>query len=277
MRNPMSIDTTEIKLSIIGKPNSGKSTLFNCFFGKEISPVGNEYGLTKNLFRDKFKFKNKQFVIVDTPGLRRRTKVIEKNEKKRNSEVIKLIENVDIIILLIDSLENISKQDFRLADLALNKNKILFFLFNKIDVVEDFKKFKSKTRNFLKENYNKYKLINFEFISAKKNLRVNKVLEEIIIKKKLSETRIKKQKFNSFISYLNKKGTYPRVNNIDIKPKYIVQISGELPKFKVFINSKKRTPQIFQKYFDNNFREYFKLIGVPIIYEFKSSKNPYAS
>ena len=164
----MSIDTTEIKLSIIGKPNSGKSTLFNCFFGKEISPVGNEYGLTKNLFRDKFKFKNKQFVIVDTPGLRRRTKVIEKNEKKRNSEVIKLIENVDIIILLIDSLENISKQDFRLADLALNKNKILFFLFNKIDVVEDFKKFKSKTRNFLKENYNKYKLINFEFISAKK-------------------------------------------------------------------------------------------------------------
>ena len=115
----MSLD--KINLGIIGKPNSGKSTLFNALLGEYLSPVGNEYGLTKTLYKENFLHKSFNFEIVDTPGLRRKSKVTEKNELARNLEVIKIIDNVDIIILLIDSMENITKQDFRLADLAINK------------------------------------------------------------------------------------------------------------------------------------------------------------
>ncbi len=273
----MSLNSNNVNLTIIGKPNSGKSTLFNSLLGKNISPAGTEYGLTKILFKEKLKYKNIELVIFDTPGLRRRSKVTEKNEIQRNSEVIKLINKVDVVILLIDSIENITRQDFRLADLSISNNKILFFLFNKIDLIDDKIKFKSNLKNFLKNNYSKYKLINIEFISAKKNQRTNNVLDKIIEKKKLISKKIHKKKLSDFIEFLLNKGNFPKINKIEVKPKYIVQIDSKLPRFKVFINTKKRAPHNFVKYFDNAFRSYFKLEGVPIIYDYISSKNPYSN
>ena len=275
MKTQMFMSLNKINIGIIGKPNSGKSTLYNALLGKNLSPVGDKYGLTKTIHENKFTHKECEFRIFDTPGLRRRSKVTEKSEVDRNLEVIKAITNVDIIILLIDSIESITKQDFRLADLAIEKNKILFFIFNKIDIIEDKKKFKSGLKKFLQYNYNKYKCINIEFISAKKNSGIKNFLDVTIQKRILLNKKIHKQDLNKFINYLNKKRTLPRVNKIEIKPKYIVQTANRIPKFKVFINIQKKTPKIFQKYFDNEFRNYFKLEGIPIIYDYKNSKNPY--
>lgn len=269
----MSLD--KVKLGIIGKPNTGKSTLFNTLLGNYISPVGDEYGLTKTIFKQIFKYKNYEFILLDTPGLRRKSKVIDKNELARNSEVIQIINKVDAIILLIDSMESITKQDFRLADLVIDKNKILFFLFNKVDIIDDKRKFKSDLKKYLKNNYNKYNLINIEFISAKKNKGITRALDQVVLKKKLLEIKIHKQRLNKFISYLTKKANFPKLNKIEIKPKYIVQTDDKIPKFKVFINIQKKVPYLFQKYFDNAFRGYFKIEGIPIIYDFQSSKNPY--
>ena len=86
--------------------------------------------------------------------------------------------------------------------------------------------------------------------------------------------KINKQKLNKFINYLNKKSTLPRFNKIEIKPKYIVQLENKISKFKIFINIQKK-PQLFQKFFDNSFRSYFKLDGVPILYDFKTSESLY--
>ena len=178
-------------------------------------------------------------------------------------------------MLLIDSLEGITRQDFRLADLALSKHKILFFLFNKVDILDDKRKYQLNIKKHLRNNYSKHKLINIDFISAKNNTRISNVLKEIILKKELISIKINKQKLNKFINYLNKKSTLPRFNKIEIKPKYIVQLENKIPKFKIFINIQKKPPQLFQKFFDNSFRSYFKLNGVPILYDFKTSKNPY--
>lgn len=273
----MFMSLNKIDVGIIGKPNSGKSTLFNTLLGENISPVGEEYGLTKSLYKNKFTYKNYQFITFDTPGIRRKSRVKEKNELSRNIEVIKLINSVEIVILLIDSLESITKQDFRLADLVISKKKILFFLFNKIDLIDNKEKYKSSIIKYLSNNYSKYKLINIEFISAKKSIRISKVLNQVINKKKLVSTKIQKQKLNKFINYLNNKASFPRVNKIEIKPKYIVQIESQIPKFKVFINIQKKTPLIFQKFFDNSFRSYFNLIGIPISYDYQKSKNPYVN
>ena len=124
----MSSILNKINFCIIGKPNSGKSTLFNCLLEDSISPVGDEYGLTKKLFKDKFTLYSHDFTIFDTPGLRRKSKINDLDEKNRNKEVITLVDKVDVVILLIDSVESITKQDFRLADLAITKKKIIFFL-----------------------------------------------------------------------------------------------------------------------------------------------------
>ncbi len=273
----MYTNSINLKLGIIGKPNSGKSTLFNCLLGKKVSPVGDEYGLTKTLFKEKIKFKDYNFLLIDTPGLRRKRKVTELSELSRNREVLRLIDNVDAICLLIDSYENITKQDFKLADLVISKQKIIYFLFNKIDILDEKKKYISKTYKYLEKNYSKHLVINVEFISAKKNIGISKVLEGIIKKMSYLPMNIDKSKLNKFLNHLGKVSTYPKVKKIEIKPKYIVQLKNKIPTFKVFINSKNRAPQIFQKYFDNSFRKYFKLKGIPIVFKFISSKNPYSN
>ena len=277
MKTLMCMGSNKISLGIIGKPNSGKSTLFNTLLGDYISPVGDEYGLTKTIHKKKFIHRNNEFTIIDTPGLRRKSKVVVKEELIRNTEVLRLTKNVDVIILLIDSLENITRQDFRLADLAISKNKVLFFLFNKIDLIDDKKTFKLNLNKYLKNNYSKYRLINIKFISAKKNINIKSVLNEIIYKKNLLSVEIKKQNLKKLIIYLNKKANFPKLNKREIKPKYIVQVKNHIPKFKIFLNINKKPPAIFQKYFDNAFRNYFRLEGIPIIYDFKMSNNPYVN
>lgn len=273
---PMSLGLNKINLCIIGKPNSGKSTLFNYLVSKDESPVGDEYGLTKKLYKKIFDYKDYSFTIFDTPGLRRRNKIDNKDEILRNKDALKLLSKVDVVILLIDSIENITKQDFRLADIVIKKKKVVFFLFNKIDLIKDKDKFMLKAKNHLKTQYGKYKLINIDFISAKKNIRIRQCLKKMIERNQLLKINIEKSKLNKFINFLKKQSKFPKVKNIELKPKYIVQVDCSYPFFKVFINSKNKAPLIFQKYFDNSFRDFFNLEGIPIKFEYICSKNPYS-
>ena len=265
----------KINFVIIGKPNSGKSTLFNKLLNKEISPVGETYGLTKELFVQKFTFKNIDFVIHDTPGLRRKSKISDKDEELRNKKVVKLLEQIDAAILLIDSTESITRQDFKIADTIMRRKKLLFFVFNKIDLLDDRKEFKKKINDFLNHRYSQSKETNVNFISALSGKNILDLLNEMIAKNNLCSFKIKKTHLNNFIKKISKDSKLPKIKNIQIKPKYIVQIDSNIPRFKIFINSKKKAPSLFVKYFDNEFRKYFSLNGIPIFMKFISSENPY--
>ena len=266
-----------INFIIVGKPNSGKSTLFNNLLNEEVSPTGDEYGLTKTLFTNQFLYNDIKFMIHDTPGLRRKNKVYDKNEEIRNHKVVKLINNIDAALLLIDSTENFTKQDFKIAELVLKKKKILFILFNKFDLIEDKKLFKKDIEHFLDTNYSQHNEINIDYVSAVSDKNVEAILNKLIKKINLLSSRIKKQDLNKFLSSIQKNNKLPRVKSIEIKPKYIVQTEEELLSFKVFINSKKKAPKIFTRFFENQFRKEFSLIGVPMKISFISSLNPYSN
>ena len=265
----------KINFVIVGKPNSGKSTLFNKFLKKEISPTGETYGLTKELFEQKFSFNDVDFIIHDTPGLRRKNKISDKDEESRNKKVVKLLEKIDAAILLIDSTENITRQDFKIADTIMRRKKLLFFVFNKIDLLDDKNNFKKKIKDFLNFRYSHSKEINTSFISALSGNKILDLLNEMIKKNKLCSYKIKKSNLNNFIKKLSKDSKLPKIKNIQIKPKYIVQIDSNIPRFKIFINSKKKAPNSFIRYFDNEFRKYFSLNGIPINMKYISSDNPY--
>ena len=272
----LNLNKHKINFVIIGKPNSGKSTLFNKLLKKDISPTGETYGLTKQLFTQQFKFENIDFVIHDTPGLRRRSKIIDKDEESRNKEVVKLLDKIDLAILLIDCKENITRQDFKIADTILRRKKLLFFVFNKIDILDNKNNFKKKIKEFLNFRYSQSNEINIFFISALSGNKIKALLNEMINKYNLCSFKIKKTQLNNFIKKISKDSKLPKIKNIQIKPKYIVQINSNIPRFKIFINSKKKAPSLFIRYFDNEFRKYFSLNGVPINMKFISSDNPYA-
>ncbi len=272
-----SSNNKKINFAIIGKPNSGKSTLFNKLIKKDISPTGETYGLTKDLLLENFIFKNTEFIIHDTPGLRRKNKIYDKDEESRNKKVIKLLEKIDAAILLIDSTENITRQDFKIADTIIRRKKLLFFIFNKIDILDNKNEFKRKIKNLLNNRYSQSKEINVNFISALSGQNIRDFLNEMIRKNDLCSLKIKKTQLNNFIGKISKDSKLPKIKNIQIKPKYIVQIDSNIPKFKIFINSKKKAPNLFIRYFDNEFRRYFLLEGVPIYMKFISSDNPYSN
>ena len=275
MKNPMPLELNKINLLILGKPNSGKSTLFNYLCKNELSPTGDEYGLTKKNYSSEFEFDNHIFVINDTPGLRRKNKISNKDEELRNKRTLSILRKVDIVLLLIDSIENITRQDFRLLDNAIQKKKIIFTVFTKFDLVDDKKNYRKNILINLRNNFSNYNEINVEFISVHNRLNINKLLKIIIEKINLLPKRIPKKDIKKFTNKLLKENRFPKQKGVSIKSKYVVQTDQAFPSFKIFLNTNKKVSQNYVNFFTKEFREYFKLIGVPLNLIFMRSKNPY--
>ncbi len=275
MKNQMPLKLNKINLLILGKPNSGKSTLFNYLCKNELSPTGDEYGLTKKNYSSEFEFDNHIFVINDTPGLRRKNKISDKDEEVRNKKTLSILRKVDVVLLLIDSIENITRQDFRLLDNAIQKKKIIFTVFTKFDLVDDKKNYRKNILINLKNNFSNYYEINVEFISVHNRLNINKLLKIIIEKINLLSKRIPKKDIKKFTNKLLKENRFPKQKGVSIKSKYVVQTDQAFPSFKIFLNTNKKVSQNYVNFFTKEFRDYFNLLGVPLNLTFMRSKNPY--
>ena len=275
MKNQMPLKLNKINLLILGKPNSGKSTLFNYLCKNELSPTGDEYGLTKKNYSSEFEFDNHIFVINDTPGLRRKNKISNKDEELRNKRTLSILRKVDVVLLLIDSIENITRQDFRLLDNAIQKKKIIFTVFTKFDLVDDKKNYRKNILINLRNNFSNYNEINVEFISVHNRLNINKLLRIIIEKINLLPKRIPKKDIKKFTNKLLKENRFPKQKGVSIKSKYVVQTDQAFPSFKIFLNTNKKVSQNYVNFFTKEFRDYFNLIGVPLNLTFMRSKNPY--
>ena len=275
MKNQMSLALIKINLLILGKPNSGKSTLFNYLCKDELSPTGDEYGLTKKNYSSQFQLDNYLFLINDTPGLRRKNKINDEDEEIRNRKTLSILKKVDVVLLLIDSVENITRQDYRLVDHAIHNKKIIFTVFTKFDLVEDKKNFRKNTLNYLSNNFSKYNELNVEFISVHNKLNVSKLLKLIVEKINLLPVRIPKKDIKKFTNKMLKENRFPKQKGVSIKSKYVVQTDLEFPSFKVFLNTNKKVSLNYINFFTKEFRDYFNLRGVPLDLAFISSKNPY--
>ena len=275
MKDQMSLELNKINLLILGKPNSGKSTLFNFLCKNELSPTGDEYGLTKKNYSSEFEFDNYKFIINDTPGLRRKNKISDKDEEVRNKKTLSILRKVDVVLLLIDSIENITRQDFRLLDNAIHKKKIIFTIFTKFDLVDDKKNYRKNTLSYLSNSFSNHNEINVEFISVHNRLNINKLFKKIIEKINLLSIKIPKKDIKKFTNKLLKENRFPKQKGVSIKSKYVVQTDLAFPSFKIFLNTNKKVSQNYVNFFSKEFRDYFNLKGVPLNLTFMRSKNPY--
>lgn len=264
-----------IRISFVGKPNVGKSSLFNKLLGQDRSIVSEISGTTRDTINTKLKRHGAEFELVDTAGLRRKSKVSEEVERFSNLRAVKAIESCDVAIMIVDGTEEdiITEQDQRIANLIEERGKACVILVNKWDVLgaikdepKDLKKFKGEL------NY-KLRFIDYapkEFISAKTGQRTDKVWELAIAANAEHKKRISTSVLNQVLADITTFHPPPIVKQKSIKIKYATQVGIGPPQFLLFTNYPSLVPDNYKKFLEKQFREYFGFDGTPIRFTFKT-------
>ncbi len=257
------------KLAIIGRPNVGKSSFVNALLQHERSIVTDIAGTTRDAINSMLEYNGKKYILVDTAGLRRRTKVKENIEFYSTVRSNRSIMECDVAVLIIDAERGFEAQDIRVLTEAERFNKGIVLVINKWDLIE-------KETNTLKEYiagiYDRIKMLNYipiVSISAKNKKRIHNVID---ICEKVIENRSRKistSALNSFLEDITNERPLPYARGKQLKINYMVQVKSKPPVFSFFMNSPKELPAHYRRFIENKLREKYDFEGVPITMVFK--------
>jgi len=265
----------ELSLAIVGKPNVGKSTLINALLGRERMITGDTAGITRDSIDIHWEWNEKKIKIIDTAGLRRRTKVNELSEKLAYLDSFKTIKFADVVILLVDASEFIDKQDLRLADHVISEGRALLFVLNKMDLVKDKKDFEVRIKDSFSTNIVQLGGDNILKISS-----LNKTGIKILMNKVFDlfgewTKRVSTSKLNDWLNDVVQNHQPPAKSGRRIKLRYITQSSARPPTFVIFTSSPEGIPDSYKKYLTNELRRAFGFKLSPLRLYFRKGKNPY--
>ncbi len=263
-------EDTRLKLSILGQPNVGKSSITNSLLGYNRSIVTDIPGTTRDSIDSILKYYGEEIVLVDTAGLRKRTKVNESIEFYSNVRAFRAIANSDISVLMIDAIAGLEKQDQKIIDEIVRRRNGLIIAINKWDLIE---KETNTARDFEKEVRLKLGSIDYApviFVSALTKQRIFKIIE---IAKEIHSERSKKIPTSELNDVLLKEvqQTPPPTTPIgkEIKIKYITQVGSKYPIFLFFANDVKYIPDHYRRFLEKLIRKKFGFNGVPMTISFK--------
>ena len=253
------------KFAIIGQPNVGKSSLLNALIGQERTIVSNIAGTTRDTIHTRYNLYNKDFVLIDTAGIRRKNKVNEDLEFYSVIRAIKALDEADVCMLLIDAGKGITAQDLAIYSLAEKKGKGLVVLVNKWDLIEDKKTNTAKDyEKELKQRLAPFNDVPIVFISVTEKQRIFQSIEAAL---QVYENRVQKiptSKLNDILLKAIESYHPPVVRGNQVKIKYITQLPVHTPTFAIFCNYPDDIKTPYKNYLENQLREHFNLKGVPI-------------
>jgi len=258
-----------INLSITGMPNVGKSSLVNRLINQEKSIVTDIAGTTRDAIDSYIKYYNKTFRLIDTAGIRKRSKLLDEIEYYSIVRSYRAIDESDISVVVVDISKGFNKQDRNIINYVIDKGKGLILVLNKWDLIE---KDNSTSKEMLNDIIHIYPSIEYYpslFISVKNNLRVREVLK---FSKQVFDERkkiISTSELNKFLEYITKKYPPPSENGKFLKIKYITQISHSPPLFALYCNFPHLFSINYKRYIENQIRENFGFIGSPIRISFR--------
>ncbi len=264
-----------IKIAVIGKPNAGKSSVINRIIGEERVIVSNIPGTTRDAIDTKFESNGKKYTLIDTAGIRKKSKVSETVEKYSVLRAFTAVERADICILVIDADKGVTDQDIRIAGYSHDNNKGMVIVVNKWDLIEkDNSTFKEFTENIRQKlAYATYAPI--MTVSALTGQRVNKILDVVDEVFGFRNLRISTGVLNDILTEAVLMNQPATVKGKRLKIYYGTQVAVNPPKFLIFVNDKEIVHFSYERYIENKIRESFEYKGTPIVIEFRnrSEKN----
>jgi len=260
------------KIAVVGKPNVGKSSIANLLLGNPKLIVTDIPGTTRDSIDSPFRYHNKDYVLIDTAGLRRKTRVNYGVEYFSNLRTIEAVDRADIVVLVLAADEELSVQDIKIASYAKRKMKEILVVYNKWDLVE---KETNTVNMYLQNLHTQMPFLQFApvlFISAKTSQRINRIMETVTKIQEESEKRIPTSELNRFMEtvVMHRPPTHPSGKHIKIF--YITQAQIKPPTFIFFCNTPSLITENYRRFLHNQLREAFKFEGVSIKLIFKGRK-----
>jgi GTPase len=257
-------ENTLPKFAIVGRPNVGKSSIINALIGKERNIVTPIAGTTRDSIHIHYNQYGHDFMLVDTAGLRKKTKVKENIEFYSVMRTIKALEEADVVILMIDAVEGIESQDINIFHLAEKNKKGIVIVVNKWDLIEKNNKTVKVFEEQIKDKLAPFTDVPIVFTSVTEKQRVLRVIETA---QKVYEDRAKKiptSKLNDVMLPIIEAFPPPSIKGKYVKIKYITQIKGVSPMFAFFCNLPQYIKEPYQRFIENKLRENFDFTGVPV-------------
>ena len=254
----------DIRFSLIGRPNVGKSSIVNALLGEDRVIVSSIAGTTRDAVDTRFQANGTKFTMVDTAGIRKRGKVYENTEKYSVMRAMKAIDESDVALFILNAEEGIREQDKKVAGLAHEAGKAIVIVVNKWDTLKGDSKVQIDFENLIRAEFEYLAYAPIIFISAKTKQRVNKLPELIKQVYNNHERRVQSSALNDVIMDAVSIHPTPTVNGRRLRIYYATQVRVGPPTFVVFVNNPDLMHFSYVRFLENQIRDHFDFSGTPI-------------
>ena len=265
-------DTTRI--AIIGRPNAGKSTLINALLKEDRLVTSSVPGTTRDSVKIPFEFNKHQFTLIDTAGVRRKSKVREAIEKYSIVQTLDAISSAHVVICMVDVTEGLADQDSTLLEIVIREGRALVLAINKTDNASQDDYFHLDYALDTKYQYLSY--VEKIKISAEKKVGLKKLMNAVIAANKSASIDLSTSEANQLLEMAVEANVPPLVKGRRIKLRYTHQGGAHPPTFVLYGSQTSKLPKAYIRYLENFFRSKLKLVGTPIRFLLRSPDNPYA-
>ncbi|WP_028974502.1 ribosome biogenesis GTPase Der [Spirochaeta cellobiosiphila] len=265
-------DPIDIRLAILGKPNAGKSTLTNALVGEDRSIVSDIPGTTRDVIEGSFHYKGKNIQVLDTAGIRKKKKVAENVEYYSVNRAISTIDDSDVVLLMIDSIEGLTDQDKKIADHVVKHGKGILLVLNKWDLKPDIENLEDAEKDKIRYFFPILDFAPILTISAKEKTGLKELLNKVIQVQTQRLNRIDTGRLNQALADWVDQNPAPNVKGKSRKIRYITQVSANPVSFVYFVNRKVGFPAAYIEYITNRIRRDFGFHHIPILVEVRESK-----